>query len=65
MVKEIVKETENHMKGTIEAIKHEFQGIRTGRANPGILDRVVVEYYGTPTPLNQVGSVSIPDAACW
>lgn len=61
MIKEIIKETENHMKGAIEATKHEFQGVRTGRANPGILDRVTVEYYGTPTPLSQVASINTPD----
>lgn len=62
MMKEIIKETENHMKGTIEATKHELQGIRTGRANPGLLDRVMVEYYGTPTLLNQIASITTPDA---
>jgi ribosome recycling factor len=62
MVKDVLKDTENHMKGTIENTKKEFQAIRTGRANPNILDRVVVEYYGTPTPLTQVASVNIPDA---
>jgi ribosome recycling factor len=61
MIKEIIKETENHMKGAIESTKHEFQGIRTGRANPGVLDRVTVEYYGTPTPLSQVASINTPD----
>ncbi len=62
MIKDVLKETEGHMKGTIEAAKHEFQGIRTGRANPGILDRVTVEYYGTPTPLQQLANISTPDA---
>ncbi|HBE77479.1 MAG TPA: ribosome recycling factor [Firmicutes bacterium] len=62
MVKDVIKDAETHMKGAIEAIKKELQAIRTGRANPNILDRVVVEYYGTPTPLNQVASVSSPDA---
>ncbi|MGE5583002.1 MAG: ribosome recycling factor [Bacillota bacterium] len=62
MVKDVLKDTENHMKGAIEATKKEFAAVRTGRANPSILDRVVVEYYGTPTPLNQVASVSTPDA---
>lgn len=60
--KDILKETENHMRGAIEATKKEFSAVRTGRANPGILDRVVVEYYNTPTPLNQVANVSSPDA---
>ena len=62
MLKDVLKETESHMKGAIEATKREFLAIRTGRANPGILDRVTVEYYGTPTPLNQVASVSVPDS---
>ena len=62
MVNELLKETESHMKGAIEATKREFQAVRTGRANPGILDRVTVEYYGNPTPLNQVGNISVPDA---
>ena len=62
MIKDLLKDTENHMKGAIEATKKEFMAVRTGRANPGLLDRVVVEYYGTPTPLNQVASVSTPDS---
>lgn len=61
MVKDLLKETENHMKMTIEATKKEFQSIRTGRANAGVLDRVQVEYYGNLSPLNQVASVTIPD----
>ncbi|NLW48488.1 MAG: ribosome recycling factor [Firmicutes bacterium] len=62
MVKDLLKETENHMKMTIEATKKEFQSIRTGRANAGVLDRVLVEYYGNPSPLNQVASVTVPDS---
>jgi ribosome recycling factor len=62
MVKDVIKDTENHMKGAIEATKKEFQAVRTGRANPNLLDRVVVEYYGTLTPLNQVANISSPDA---
>ena len=61
MVKDLLKETENHMKMTIEATKKEFQAIRTGRANAGILDRIVVEYYGNPTPLNQIAGITVPD----
>jgi ribosome recycling factor len=62
MVKEVLKTAEDHMRGVIEATKHEFMAVRTGRANPAILDRVMVEYYGTPTPLNQVGSILVPEA---
>jgi ribosome recycling factor len=50
------------MKGAIEATKREFQSIRTSRANPNILEKVHVEYYGTPTPLNQLANISVPDA---
>lgn len=62
MIKEVLNETEGRMKGAIEAMKKEFQAVRTGRANSGILDRVIVEYYGTPTPLNQLANLSVADA---
>ncbi|MGE5550734.1 MAG: ribosome recycling factor [Bacteroidota bacterium] len=62
MYKEALKSAEEHMRAGIEATKHEFLSIRTGRANPAILDRVVVEYYGTPTPLNQVSNIVAPEA---
>lgn len=61
MVKEVLKETENHMKMAVEAGKKAFSAIRTGRANPSLLDRVTVEYYGNPTPLNQVAGINSPD----
>ncbi len=62
MIKDLLRDAESHMKGAIEATKKEFTAVRTGRANPGLLDRVVVEYYGTPTPLNQLANVSTPDS---
>lgn len=58
----LLKETEQHMEKTLEALKREFQAVRTGRANSNLLNRVVVDYYGTPTPLQQLASVSVPDA---
>lgn len=61
MLKDLLKTTEEHMRGVIEATKREFVAVRTGRANPAILDRVVVDYYGVPTPLNQVGNVLAPE----
>ena len=61
MVKEVLQETENHMKTAVEASKKAFSAIRTGRANPSLLDRVTIEYYGNPTPLNQVASINSPD----
>ena len=56
-----VKEAEARMLKTIESVKSDFASVRAGRANPSVLDRIMVEYYGTPTPLNQVASISSPD----
>ncbi len=52
---------EDKMAKAIDAYKHELSSIRTGRANPGILEGIMVDYYGVPTPLNQVGNISAPD----
>ena len=58
---DFVKDAESKMKKTIEAVKADFASVRAGRANASVLDRVQVEYYGSPTPLNQVASISSPD----
>ena len=55
-------QTEERMKKTIEVLRRDLQSIRTGRASPELLHRVNVEYYGTPTPLQQLASLSAPDA---
>ena len=52
---------EEKMIKTIEHVKSDFAAVRAGRANAGVLDRIMVEYYGTPTPLNQVAAISSPD----
>ncbi len=57
-----VKEAGERMDKALASLGHEFGGVRTGRASAGILDKVQVEYYGTPTPLNQIASVSAPEA---
>ena len=49
------------MQKTIEVVKSNFASVRAGRANAGVLDRIMVEYYGTPTPLNQVAAIASPD----
>lgn len=49
------------MGKTIESVKSDFASVRAGRANAGVLDRIQVEYYGTPTPIQQVASISTPD----
>ena len=52
---------EQKMTKTIEVLGKELAAIRAGRANPAVLNRITVEYYGTPTPLNQVAAISSPD----
>ena len=54
-------EIETRMKKTIDALAYELSTIRAGRANASVLDKVTVEYYGTPTPINQVASISSPE----
>ncbi len=60
-VNQILKETDRHMLEAIDAVKREFNSIRTGRANPAILDRIRVEYYGQMMPINQVATISAPE----
>lgn len=55
------KPYEEKMKKTIEVLDNEFSTVRVGRANPHVLDRIMVNYYGTDTPVNQVGNVSVPE----
>ena len=56
-----VKNYDSKMLKTIEVVKANFASVRAGRANAGVLDRIMVEYYGTPTPLNQVAAIASPD----
>lgn len=58
---EVLSDAEERMKKAIANLQHEFQTIRTGRANPALLDRVEVEYYGTPTALKSLANISTPD----
>ena len=60
-VKEIIAQHEEKMDKTIEALKRELSSIRTGRASTSLLDRITVDYYGTPTPVKQVANVSVPE----
>jgi ribosome recycling factor len=55
------EDTRRRMKGAIATVKHEFAGLRTGRANPAILDPVMVDAYGSSMPLTQVGTVNVPE----
>ncbi|HYZ10353.1 MAG TPA: ribosome recycling factor [Actinomycetota bacterium] len=56
-----LKEAGHKMERAVEVTREEFAGVRTGRATPAILNRVTVEYYGTPTPMNQLASFSVPE----
>ncbi len=60
-MEEEIKEIENKMQGAIAALEKRFATVRAGRANPSSLDGVMVEYYGTPTPLKQLGTISVPE----
>lgn len=62
LIKKQVADAKGHMDRAIDHCDGELQKIRAGKANPAMLDDIVVEYYGTPTPLAQVGSVNTPDA---
>ena len=57
-----IKEFENKMSKTVDALKEDYVTIRAGRANPHILDKIKVDYYGTPTSLQQVANISVPEA---
>ena len=60
-MKEQIKEYNDRMQKTIDHLESEFATIRAGRANPHVLDKIRVDYYGTPTPVQQVGNISIPE----
>lgn len=62
MINDIKKDGESRMQKTIEALENAFSKVRTGRAHPGMLSSVMVNYYGADTPLNQVASVNVEDS---
>ncbi len=58
----VLKDCEDKMKKAVESLKREFGKLRTGRASTTLVDNLKVDYYGTPTPLNQIASVAVPDS---
>ncbi len=58
----IINETETKMLKAIEALESKFTGVRAGRANPGMLNGIVVDYYGTPTPIQSLANITVPEA---
>jgi len=61
MIKDIIQQTEMRMKKTLESVTREFGEVRTGRAQPGLIEGLHIDYYGTPTLLKQIAAISIPD----
>jgi ribosome recycling factor len=61
MIKEIVKDAADHMDKSVTALAHEFSTVRTGRASGAILEKILVDYYGVPTPLLQIATVTAPE----
>jgi ribosome recycling factor len=62
MILELRKKVSDRMQGAIDALKKDFTGIRTGRASMGLIDGIVIDYYGSPTPIQQLASLSIPES---
>ena len=62
MIKGVISTSEEKMKKSIEVLLKELQGLKAGRANPSMLDKIMVDYYGTPTPISGLASVTAPEA---
>jgi ribosome recycling factor len=62
LIDQLLEDAGERMTKSVDSAKHEFSTVRTGRASPSLLDRVVVDYYGAPTPLNQLATISAPEA---
>jgi ribosome recycling factor len=61
MISDVVKAAEQRMDKAVDAARHDYTTIRTGRANPSLLEKVVVDYYGTNMPINQLANISVPE----
>jgi ribosome recycling factor len=62
MLKEVHSDAEGRMKGAIQALEEDLGTIRTGRASPSLIEKLQVEYYGSPTPLMQLATITVPEA---
>ena len=61
LIDELLQDAKERMSKSVESAQHEFSTVRTGRASPSLLDRIVVDYYGAMTPLNQLATISAPE----
>jgi ribosome recycling factor len=62
MIEDVLSESRTKMTKSLEALQRELASVRTGRASPGLVEHMRVDYYGTPTPLNQIANISVPEA---
>ena len=62
MVTEVISETDARMKRSLEALQRELNSVRTGRATPALVENLTIDYYGVPTPLNQIAGITVPEA---
>jgi ribosome recycling factor len=62
MIKEVMADAHERMEKTIESLRHDLMTIRTGRASPALVEHLTIEYYGVPTPLLQLATISVPEA---
>ncbi len=62
MIDELLQDAREHMDKSVDATRHKFASVRTGRASPALLDRIHVDYYGAPTPLRQLATINAPEA---
>ena len=60
-IEELLKNNEEKMKKTISYLREDLAGLRAGRATPALLNKITVDYYGTPTPINQVANIGVPE----
>jgi ribosome recycling factor len=61
VIKETIKDAESRMKGAVHNLEEDLAGVRTGRANPALVEKIEVDYYGAPTQLNQLATINIPE----
>ena len=61
MIKEAEQDADRRMRSAIQSLQDDLSGIRTGRANPGLVEKLSVEYYGSPVPLIQLATISVPE----
>lgn len=61
MIKELIHDTEKRMRSSIQSLEDDLTAVRTGRANPGLIEKLSVEYYGSPVPLMQLATISVPE----